>query len=204
MARSGRPLGRLFLCIVLLVLPGQLLSQVAVTTHHNDLNRTGVNPGETTLNPSNVNVDTFGKLFSLDVDGPIYAQPLYVPNLSIAGLGTHNVVFVATQNNSLYAFDADVAGPPLWVASLGPPFPTSLFTTNSDVYAQVGILSTPVIDLSSNTIYAVAETYENSVATFRLHALDISSGAEKFGGSGRHSGECSGHGSRQRRRSCDV
>jgi hypothetical protein len=180
MALSGKPFGRLLLCVVLTVLPGQLLSQVAVTTHHNDLNRTGVNPAETTLNPSNVNVDTFGKLFSLDVDGPIYAQPLYVPNLSIAGSGTHNVVFVATQNNSLYAFDADVAGPPLWVTSLGTPFPTTLFATNSDVYAQVGILSTPVIDLSSNTIYAVAETYEDSVATFRLHALDISSGAEKL------------------------
>ena len=181
--RSGRPFGRLFLCILLIVLPAQLLSQVAVTTHHNDLNRTGVNPGETTLNPSNVNVNTFGKLFSLDVDGPIYAQPLYVPNLSIAGFGTHNVVFVATQNNSLYAFDADVAGPPLWVTSLGTPFPTTLFATNSDVYSQVGILSTPVIDLASNTIYAVAETYEDSLATFRLHALDISSGAAKFAGS---------------------
>ena len=178
-----RPLSRLFLCLVLLVLPLQLLSQNAVTTHHNDLNRTGVNPGETTLNPSNVNVGTFGKLFSLDVDGMIYAQPLYVPNLSIAG-GTHNVVFVATQHNSLYAFDADAPGPPLWVASLGPSMPTSVAAQNgrSDVFAEVGILSTPVIDLSSNTIYAVAENYEDSVAKFRLHALDIASGAEKFGG----------------------
>ena len=146
MAPSGKPFGRLFLCVVLTVLPGQLLSQVAVTTHHNDLNRTGANPGETTLNPSNVNVNTFGKLFSLDVDGPIYAQPLYVPNLSIAGLGTHSVVFVATQNNSLYALDADVAGPPLWVTSLGTPFPTTLFATNSDVLMSPAALGCRAID----------------------------------------------------------
>lgn len=90
----------------LLGLSSICLSQVAVTTHHNDTNRTGQNLSETILSTSNVNVNTFGKLFSRSVDGQIYAQPLYVPNLAVDGK-TRNVIYVATQKDSVYAFDAD-------------------------------------------------------------------------------------------------
>src|SRR5215469_8059023 len=100
--------------------------QVAVTTHHNDNGRTGQNLSELVLNTSNVNVNTFGKLFSRAVDGQIYAQPLYVPNLSVGGT-TRNVVYVATQNNSVYAFDADdpTASSPLWHVNVGTPVPST-------------------------------------------------------------------------------
>src|SRR5262249_52076330 len=159
---------------------GWLSAQVAVTTHHNDLSRTGVNPNETILDTSNVNSNTFGKLFSLTVDGMIYAQPLYVPNLSIPGRGTHNVVFVCTEHNSVYAFDADSPGSPLWTVNVGPSLPSSVIAWDRDIVPEIGITSTPVIDLSSNTIYVVAETYESNAAIFRLHALDIRTGEEKL------------------------
>src|SRR5579864_5571402 len=93
-------------------------AQVSVPTQHNNNNRTGENRQETWLNTSNVNVSNFGKLFALDVDGYIYAQPLYVANLTIGGT-THNVVYVATENNSVYAFDADDPSVPvLWKVTL--------------------------------------------------------------------------------------
>jgi hypothetical protein len=162
--------------------------QVAVTTHHNDNGRTGQNLSETVLNTSNVNVNTFGKLFSRAVDGQIYAQPLYVPNLSVAGR-IRNVVYVATQNDSLYAFDADdpAASTPLWKMNFGNFVPsTDIAPTCADITPQVGITSTPVIDTSSNTIYAVAKTKDSSTSPasyhFKLHALDLVTGAEKFGG----------------------
>jgi len=87
---------------------------------HNDLARTGANTSETILTTANVNTNNFGKLFSDSVDGQIYAQPLYVENLSISG-GTHNVVFVCTENNSVYAFDADTVGITYWKTNLGTP-----------------------------------------------------------------------------------
>ncbi|MBV8050470.1 MAG: hypothetical protein JOZ80_04740, partial [Acidobacteriaceae bacterium] len=179
-----------------LLLP-TLAAQVEMTTQHNDLNRTGQNLSETTLNTSNVKVNTFGKLFSLAVDGQIYAQPLYMPNLTIGGV-TRNVVFVATQNNSLYAFDADnPSAPTLWHQNFGTPVPSSDTRTGcSDIYPQSGITSTPVIDTGSKTIYVVAKTKDTSNSTyhFKLHALDLISGAEKFGGPVEITGSVKGSG----------
>ena len=168
-----------------------LQAQVNVTTYHNDNARDGQNLSESLLTPANVNAGQFGLLFVQPVDGYVYAQPLYVSNLQIAG-GTHNVVFVATEHDGVYAFDADNnsgsnAGP-LWYLSLINPA-AGITTVNSatdfncsDISPEVGITGTPVIDLSSNTLYVVANTKENGVFFQRLHALDITSGAEKFGG----------------------
>lgn len=153
-------------------------SQGAVLTYHNDDSRDGAFLEEVNLTPSNVNSSQFGKLSSYTVDGQIYAQPLYMPQVNITG-STHEVVFVATQNNSVYAFDASGAqSTAFWKVNLGP-----AVTKNSveGVNPFVGILSTPVIDASTNTIYLVAEVAGQSTPFF-LHALDVTSGAEKFGG----------------------
>jgi PQQ enzyme repeat len=156
-------------------------AQVSVLTQHNDNARTGANLNEVSLTTSNVNVSTFGTLFSMPVDGFVFAQPLYMPNLNLPGSGTHNVLFVATAHDSVYAFDADT-GAQLWQKSLGTPVPQSV-VSNSNILIEVGIISTPVIDPSTKTLYVVAKTYENSVQIFRLHALDIlNQGAEKLGG----------------------
>jgi hypothetical protein len=163
---------------------------VSILTHHYDAARTGANLNETVLTPANVNSNQFGKLFSSPVDGQIYAQPLYVPGVSILGHGTHNVVYVATEHDSVYAFDADGGVmSPLWQRSFINP--AAGITTVSDadfpqpyddIAPEIGITGTPVIDPSSGTLYVVAKTKENGNFVQRLHALDISSGAEKFGG----------------------
>lgn len=160
----------------------------AVLTFHNDDARDGVFNQETTLTPSVVNSSQFGKLHTYPVDGQMYAQPLYVPQLSIAG-ATHNVVFVATQNNTVYAFDADgLQDTPLWSTNLGAPSPRNDLDGVSPV---LGILSTPVIDITTGTLYAVATVAGDK---FYLHALDITSGAEKFGGPVQITGSVSGSG----------
>ncbi|MGH9824087.1 MAG: Ig-like domain-containing protein, partial [Blastocatellia bacterium] len=128
----------------------------------------------------------FGKLFADQVDGNIFAEPLYVPGLTING-ATHNVVYVATENDSVYAFDADQPGPALWRVSFLDPANnvTAVKETQigcNDVVPTYGITSTPVIDPSTGTIYVVANTSENGVVTYRIHALDITTGAEKFNG----------------------
>jgi hypothetical protein len=148
---------------------------VNVLTQHNDLSRTGANTSETILTPANVSAANFGKLFADTVDGQVYAQPLYVANLSLSN-GTHNVVFVCTENNSVYAFDADTARIPYWHINLGTPFSPSC----SDLAPIVGISGTPVIDLSSGTLYV--DTKLASGPEQKLHALDITTGTEKFGG----------------------
>jgi hypothetical protein len=160
----------------------------AVLTYHNDDARDGAFTEETTLTPANVNSTQFGKRFSYAVDGQIYTQPLYIPKLSIGG-SPHNVVFIATENDTVYAFDADgLQSTPLWSKSLGIPVPKN---DEEGVTPVLGITSTPVIDITTNTIYVLAETPNGP---FNLHALDITSGAEKFGGPITVSGSVSGTG----------
>lgn len=166
-------------------------SQVNVTTYHFDNLRSGQNIHETVLTPSLVNVNSFGKLFSQTIDGQVYAEPLVVDNLQIIGKGTHTVVYVATENDSVYAFDGNSNtgsnAAPLWRASFINPakgittIPSSDLGTIS-ITPQIGITSTPVIDVNNETLYVVAATKENGAYYQRLHALDISTGAEKFGG----------------------
>ncbi len=176
---------------ILLATPASLLGQVTVTTERNDTLRTGQNVNETLLTPANVSSGNFQLLFSQNVDGYVYAQPLYVPNVNIPGNGVHNVVYIATENDSVYAFDADSNtggnAKPLWqVSFINPadgitPISDSDINCNGAVYPQVGITSTPVIDLASNTIYVLAETKENGSFFHRLHALDITTGEERSG-----------------------
>ena len=165
--------------------------QVSVTTYHYDNFRTGQNTHETILMPSVVRQSTFGKLFSQSVDGQVYAEPLYLTNLVIPKKGLHNVLFVATQHDSVYAFDADnnlgTNASPLWQVSFinaasGITTIPSADTGTKMIYPEVGITGTPVIDRANGTLYVVAATKENGAYLQRLHALDVTTGAEKFGG----------------------
>jgi len=163
-----------------------------IATAQYDNARTGANLLETILTPQNVNVGQFGRISFFPVDGDVYAQPLYVPKLEIPGKGTHNVVFIATEKDSVYAFDADAtSAEPLWQVSFVDAKKYISPVSNRDVFCpfiqpDVGITSTPVIDLSSKTLYALARTREaeNGKWVFRqkLHALDLVTGAEKLGG----------------------
>jgi hypothetical protein len=160
-----------------------------VLTMHNDNGRTGQNLNEKILTPQNVKSTTFGKVFSYPVDGQIYAQPLYMRNVMIPNAGSRNVVFIATENDSVYAFDADgLLSAPLWHVSFINPsagITTVDCTVNAEscnVYPIIGITGTPVIDPSTLTMYVLARTTENGAYFNRLHALDITTGAEKFGG----------------------
>jgi hypothetical protein len=155
--------------------------QVAVWTGQYDNARTAANLSEVILTPANVNTQHFGLLFSRAVDGYIYGQPLYVPGVSIKATN-YNVVYVATMNNSVYAFDADNAAnsAPLWQVNLGPAF--QIGQGQLYIGTQVGILSTPVIDTASSTIYVVTLTVVAGDLVYSLHALDIASGQEKFNG----------------------
>src|SRR5436190_3616970 len=209
---------------------------LTVLTQHNDNGRTGQNLHEVLLNTTNVNKNQFGKLFTRQVDGHIYAQPLYLSNMTIPNKGTHNVVYVATMHNTVYAFDADdpQAAEPLWKASLEPSVPLpdpnigphstvipplqtfvdflnqpasilsaakgawdefrqawseglasviSLLKGGYDnISGEVGILSTPVISLAHNVLYAVTFTKVGNEYAHNLHALDLTTGVDKFGG----------------------
>jgi len=158
-------------------------------------NRDAAYSSEIFLTPSNVNQNQFGNLFSYNVDGFAAAQPLYVPSVNIAGVGVVNVVYVATMHDSVYAFNADTpgTGAPLWQVNFLNPAngvttePVSALGCSAVTnYTEEGILGTPVIDPTTNTMYLVAKTQEitGGVTNYvwRLHALDITSGAEKFGG----------------------
>ena len=159
---------------------------VDVATYHNDLSRTGQNLAETILTPANLSSATFGKLGLLAVDGAVDAQPLYLSGVTLPGAGTHNVVYVVTENDSVYAFDA-ITGQTLWeVSVLGSNELPSDDRGCSEVAPEIGITSTPVIDRTrgpNGAIYLVAMSTDGSGHYFqRLHALDITTGAELFGG----------------------
>jgi fibronectin type 3 domain-containing protein len=174
-------------------LEGRLVPSANVLTYHNDNSSTGQILGETALTPAKVNSTNFGKLFTTYVDGQVYAQPLYMANVNITtgpGPGTHNVAFVTTEHDDVYAIDAD-NGQILWHDSfVNPnagvtPVP-SPDTNTSDLSPEVGITSTPVIDPSTGTLYLTAKTKEivgsDSHYIYRLHALSVADGTEKLGG----------------------
>lgn len=161
--------------------------QVNVLVNRYDRFTTGANTGETILNSSNVNVSTFGKLYSYYVDGAVYGQPLYLAGLEIPGRGAHNVLYVATMNDKAYAFDADRSGPPLWLRDFTDekagitPVPVTDITNDNDlnIVGNVGIESTPVIDTSADSLYLVARTKENGRYVQRLHRLDVRDGSDR-------------------------
>ncbi len=183
--RAASFAGLIVLSTLTFLLPARA---VDVLTDMNDNNRTGRNPNETILNTSNVNQTTFGKVWAYSVHGSTYAQPLYASGVNIAG-GTHNVVFIETMEDDAYAFDAD-SNTQFWHVSFTggniTPVPIADITGNNslNITGDVGIESTPYIDKSTGTIYMLARTKNTSNTTYiqTLHALDISTGAEKFGG----------------------
>jgi hypothetical protein len=163
---------------------GGATAAVDVATYHNDVARTGQNLNEAVLTTANVNSTTFGRLRSLPVDGKVDAQPLYLAQLAIGG-ATRNVLYVATEHGSIYAFDAD-AGTQLWqVSTLGSGEVTSDTRGCDQITPEIGITATPVIDRNAGShgvIYVVAMSKSGSTYFQRLHALDVTTGAEMFGG----------------------
>ncbi len=162
-----------------------------VFTYHNDISRTGANTQEFALNTTTVTTATFGKLYSCNVDAAVYAQPLWVANLTVNGT-KHNVVYVATEHDSVYAFDADnpactnVWGSAKSLVASGEAWVNSLNDTGcGDLAPDIGITGTPVIDPATNTLYVVTKSKDPSTAPatyhHRLHALDLATGAEKLG-----------------------
>jgi preprotein translocase subunit Sec61beta len=192
--QSGRLLAFLVIshCLLVTTLSAQIPTAVPVLTWRYDLTHSGQNTGETMLSPTNVNATSFGKLFSLSVDSTTYAQPLYVPGLKMGDGQTHNVLFVATSNDSVYAFDADSNGGananPIWKISLltadhgagaGATAVPWQDTGSPDVAPTAGVTGTPTIDAATNTMYLVANTKENGAYFSRLHAINIITGAEQ-------------------------
>jgi hypothetical protein len=172
----------LFILVAATLISAVLASaQVSVVTYHNDNARTGQNLGEVTLTPSNVSTN-FGKLFTNVVDDWVIAQPLYVPNVSIGG-GTHNVVYIATLNNSLYAMDADTSATIYWQQNYGAPTPFAGICTDTKyqnaAHGGAGIVSTPVIDTNLGNIYFATKTGNGTVASpyaMTFYAVNISTG----------------------------
>lgn len=173
-------------------LSAQTATPVTVPTWRYDLTHSGANENETALTLANVNVNSFGKLFALKVDGSVYAQPLYIPGLTMSDGNVHNVLFVATENDSIYAFDADSNGGadanPIWQISLltaahgagaGATAVPYKDTGSPDIAPVIGITGTPAINTATNTMYVVAVTKENGVYHSRLHAINILNGTEQ-------------------------
>ena len=176
--------------VLLVALASATVAQAApsILQRGYDPGLSGANLQETILNTNNVAPNKFGLVFKLPVDDNVYAQPLYVPNVALPGHGTHNVVYVATMSDTLYAFDADAGGTPLWsvnfatlVGATPVPIAEFTFSGNKNIIGNLGILSTPVIDASTNIMYLVACTLENNTLAYRLHAVDITTGAEPYG-----------------------
>ena len=170
----------------LLCVPGSAFAATDVLTFHNDLPRTGLNSREWSLTPGNVNATDFGKLFVANVDGQIYSQPLVVSGLEFPDGDTYNVLYVATEHDSVYALDADT-GILLWRRSLLAAGETPADTDECDsITPEIGITATPVIDRRSGphgTIYVVAMSKDAAGFYFhRLHALDLTTGTDQFGG----------------------
>ena len=162
-----------------------------ILTSQYDNARTGANLNEKILTPQNVNSKQFGKLGAFKVDGPVYAQPLFMPGVEIPGKGTHDILYIATEHDSVYAFDITRPGdPPLWQVSLlgrDESVPSADDVQCGFISPEVGITSTPVIDLQSGTLYVLARTrirhaMGSNEFFQRLHALAITTGVEKFGG----------------------
>ncbi len=153
-------------------------------TYHNDVARTGQNTHEFALTTSTVNSSTFGLLFSCPVDGYVYAQPLYVPNVTIPGKGVHNVVYIATEHDSVFAFDADSPScQQLWFTSFlingATTVPSADTGEPNDLIPEIGITGTPVIDTTAGTLFVVAKTLESGNFFQRLHAISITTGGEQ-------------------------
>jgi hypothetical protein len=168
------------ICLACLVIPVAVPAQVDVLTHHNNRERTGVNLQETVLTPANVNSRQFGMFFKRVVDDQLYAQPLVVTNVKIAG-GWHDVVYVTTVNNSVYAFDANDASAtaPLWHVNFGTPAGVhDADFTCTDINGNMGIVGTPVINADKTALYVVALTKAGGQFSQRLHALDLATGAD--------------------------
>src|SRR6201986_3523343 len=184
----------LFCCGLVPPLVAQAPTPVIVPTWRYDLTHIGANTNETALTPANVNVNTFGKLFSLTVDGSVYAQPLYVPGLTMSDGLVHNVLFIATEHDSIYAFDADSNGGaninPIWKVTLldaahgaGAGATTVPYTDTGspDIAPEIGITGTPAINTATNTMYVVGKTKDNGTYLARLHAINILTGKELAG-----------------------
>lgn len=188
--------GQIIFYFILYLLSVSLVDadNISVWQRGGDYARTNANNKETILNTRNVNVNQFGKLFSRQVLGHVYAQPLYIPNLTMPQTNAvHNVLFVATMGNNIYAFDADDPNrpEPLWQRNFGPTIPiadgmigapSAHCAVYTDILLEVGIVSTPVIDQQTNTLYFVnvnKESHDPYIVRHRLHAIDIYTGVER-------------------------
>lgn len=174
------PFSQSAICLAFLAFPVAAPAQVDVLAHHNNRERTGANLQETVLTPANVNTKQFGMLFKRVVDDQLYSQPLVVSNLKIAG-GWHEVVYVTTVNNSVYAFDANDASAtaPLWHVNFGTPAGVhDADFTCTDINGNMGIVGTPVINAEKTALYVVALTKAGGQFSQRLHALDLATGAD--------------------------
>jgi hypothetical protein len=171
-------------------------AQVPFITSRGDNARTAANTNEVLLTPSNVDKNNFGRLFNYPLDYQALAQPLYVPNVNIPGKGIHNVAYVATMADSVYAFDAEsnagANATPLWQVNFtdpangittasGPFLPCATTETRGPGFTQEGIVATPTIDTGTNTMYVVAKVLDNGTVRHQLHALDLGTGQDRPG-----------------------